>query len=86
MGKRFVGSEDVPNDATDSGGVMMNIDLVNFSRHAKTKELRGMVGRQMPLWIQELLRKSREGDDPGELIGDLATVCNITEQTEVLPL
>jgi hypothetical protein len=63
----------------------MKIDLVNFARHAKTRELRLMAGRQIPLWIQELLRKKREGADAGKLIEALADVCNVTEETEVLP-
>lgn len=63
----------------------MTIDLVNFARHAKTKELRWMAGRQFPLWIKYLLARKAAGDDPGFLIDQLAQVCSVTDETEVLP-
>ncbi len=64
----------------------MNIDIVNFARHAKPKQLRWMVGRQIPEWIQEMLRRKKAGADPGELIEELAAVCSVDEETEVLEL
>ena len=62
----------------------MKIDIVNFTRHASPKELRWMCGRQFPQWIQEMLRRKREGCDCAALIDELAEVCNVTEDTKVL--
>ena len=62
----------------------MKIDIVNFARHAKPKELRYMVGSQFPKWIIIMLRQKREGVDPAVLIDQLAEVCNVTEETKVL--
>ena len=62
----------------------MNIDIVNFARHAKPKALRWMVGTQFPQWIQEMLRRKREGEDCATLVDELAEVCNVTEETTVL--
>ena len=63
----------------------MNIDIVNFTRHATLKELRWLCGRQFPQWIQEILRRKRNGENCATLIEELAEVCNVTEETEVLP-
>ena len=62
----------------------MNIDIINFARHAKPKELRWMVGTQFPEWIKEMLKRKREGEDCGKLVDELAEVCNVTEDSEVL--
>ena len=63
----------------------MNINIVNFARHATRKELCWMVGRQFPLWIQEMLKHKAAGVDPASLIDALAIVCCVDEKTEVLP-
>ena len=62
----------------------MKINIVNFARHAKPKALRWMVGQQFPQWIQEMLRRKREGVDCAVLVDELAEVCNVTEETKVL--
>ena len=43
-----------------------------------------MVGTQFPQWIQEMLRRKREGEDCATLVDELAEVCNVTEETTVL--
>lgn len=63
----------------------MNIDIVNFARHATRKELQWFVGNQLPGWIQEMLCRKAAGEDAAKLIDELAEVCNVTEETEGLP-
>jgi hypothetical protein len=63
----------------------INIDIVNFARHATHKELQWMAGQQLPLWIQELLRRKAAGEDAGKLIDEFADVCNVTPDTKILP-
>jgi hypothetical protein len=62
----------------------MKIDIVNFARHAKPRELRWMAGTQFPQWIQEMLKRKAQGEDCGKLIEELAEVCNVTETSELL--
>jgi hypothetical protein len=62
----------------------MKIDIVNFARHDTKKQLRWFVGRQLPLWIQEMVRRKAQGDDPGQLIDELADVCCVTLDTKPL--
>ena len=57
----------------------MTIDIINFARHSSPKELRWLCGRQFPLWIKEMLKRKREGEDCGKLVDELAEVCNVTE-------
>ena len=59
----------------------MRIDIVNFSRHATPKELKWMVGTQIPDWIREMLRRKAAGEDSGMLIDELAEVCNVKPET-----
>jgi hypothetical protein len=63
----------------------MNIHIVNFARHASRKELQWFCGRQLPLWIQQMLQRKAAGEDAATLIEELAEVCNVTPETEVLP-
>jgi hypothetical protein len=68
----------------DSGNPM-NIDIVNFARYATHAELRWFVGRQLPLWLQDMLRqKASKMIEPAELIDQLAAVCSVTPKTKVL--
>lgn len=62
----------------------MNIDIVNFARHATRKELRWFVGVQLPLWIKIMLEDKAAGRDPATIIDELAEVCCVTPETEVL--
>lgn len=62
----------------------MNINIVNFARHESRRGLQLFVGRQLPLWIQEMLRRKAAGEDAGKLIEELAEVCCVDEETEVL--
>ena len=55
----------------------MNMDIVNFSKHGKTKELRWFIGEQLPQWIREMLRRKDAGEDAAKLIDELASVCCI---------
>jgi hypothetical protein len=63
----------------------MNINIMNFARHGDLKELRWFVGRQVPLWIQDMLKRKAAGEDPATLIDELAEVCCVNEKTELLP-
>ena len=62
----------------------MNIDIVNFAWHAKPKEMRWFIGRQLPDWIQQMLKAKANGDDCGQTIEALAEVCCVTPETEWL--
>ena len=48
--------------------------------------LRWMCGSQFPMWIQECLRRKLEGEDCAKLIDELADVCCVTLETELLKI
>jgi len=63
----------------------MKINIVNFARNAKPRQLRWLVGNQLVGWIQEMLCRRAAGEDAGKLIDELAEVCGVNEETKVLP-
>lgn len=57
----------------------MNVAIENMARNGNRADMQWFIGKQLPQWIRELLRRKREGEDCGKLIDEFAAVCCIKE-------
>ena len=64
----------------------MRVNIINFSIHEEPEMLRWLCGRQFPMWIQQMLLLKAQGEDCGKLIDELADVCCVTLETELLKI